>query len=65
MLGTSGKAISVLVTGAIGWATAVVASAPQSITASEWVALATVGASAVTCWIISNAPASASVKVSE
>lgn len=57
-LGTYGKAWGVLSTGGIGWATQVVASPSSSVTAPEWVGLATIIVATVTAFLISNAPAS-------
>lgn len=41
------KTLSAIVTGVIGWATAVTVSAPARITAAEWIVLATVLATAL------------------
>lgn len=54
-LGKYGKAIIALATGAIGWGTAVAASASGPITSSEWVGLATVIATALGVYSIQNA----------
>jgi len=56
-LGSYGKTISAVITGAIGWAAVVVNSPAQQITASEWVYGATVLATALGVYVISNAPA--------
>jgi hypothetical protein len=48
------KTISALVLGAIGWATMVVNSEPTSITASEWVVLATAVATALGVYAVPN-----------
>ena len=57
-LGPYGKTITALVTGAIGWATLVVNSAPSSITGPEWIAGATYLAVALGVFSVANAPAS-------
>ena len=49
------KAIGAAVAGLIGWATLVVNSAPAAITASEWIVLATVGATVLTVFGVPNA----------
>jgi hypothetical protein len=41
------KTIAAVVTGVIGWASAVVASDPATVTATEWIMLATVVATAL------------------
>jgi hypothetical protein len=51
------KTLTALVTGGIGWATMVVQSAPPGITATEWIAAATVGATALGVYAIANDPA--------
>ncbi len=48
------KAVAAALTGALGWATAVVTSAPDAITASEWVTLATVAVSSFLVWLLPN-----------
>lgn len=48
------KTVSAVVTGVIGWAAAVVASAPTHVTASEWVFGATVLATALGVWALPN-----------
>ena len=48
------KTISAVVTGLIGWAAAVVASAPAHVTASEWVFGATVLATALGVYTVGN-----------
>ena len=48
------KAIAAVVTGVIGWATAVVASAPAAITSTEWIMLATVLATALGVYGVAN-----------
>ncbi len=48
------KTISAIVTGLIGWTTAVITSDPTKITASEWVMLATVLATALGVYSIAN-----------
>lgn len=55
MLGTYGKTITAVITGLIGWATLVVNSASESITSGEWIVLATVLATALGVYSISNA----------
>lgn len=49
------KAITVFITGNIGWAYAVVASPSAAITASEWLALAVVNATALGVYAVPNA----------
>lgn len=56
MLGKYSKLITALVSGAIGWATLVVNSAPASITAPEWIAGATYLAIALGVWAVPNTP---------
>lgn len=51
------KAIAALVTGAIGWGAVVIASTPTEITASEWLALAVVVATALGVYSVPNTPA--------
>lgn len=48
------KTIAAVVTGLIGWATVVVTSEPTAITASEWNMLATVLATALGVYQVSN-----------
>ena len=48
------KALVPLVTGLIGWATVVVDSAQQSITAPEWIALSIIGASGLGVYAVPN-----------
>lgn len=48
------KTITALVTGAIGWATLVVTSAPADITATEWISGATALAVAFGVWAVPN-----------
>lgn len=48
------KTITAVVTGLIGWATAVVASDPARITASEWIVFATALATALGVYAIPN-----------
>lgn len=48
------KTITAIVTGLIGWAAAVVASKPSAITATEWIMLATVLATALGVYGVSN-----------
>lgn len=50
------KTATALATGLIGWGTAVVVSPSASITSSEWIGLATVGAVALGVYAIPNAP---------
>lgn len=50
------KMIAAFVTGAIGWGGVVVASAPKAITASEWLGLAVVAATALGVAAVPNAP---------
>lgn len=49
------KTIAAVVTGSIGWASAVVTSDTAQITASEWVMLATVLATSLGVYTVSNA----------
>lgn len=49
------KTIAAVVTGLIGWATMVVASDSSSITSTEWIALATVLATALGVYGVTNA----------
>lgn len=46
-LGVYNKAVGALVVAVLGWAAAVIASAPKAITASEWLELATAAAVAL------------------
>lgn len=48
------KAVAAAVTGCLAWATSVVTSAPEAITASEWVQLGGVGAAALLVWLLPN-----------
>ena len=48
------KAIAAVVTGVIGWGTAVVQSAPSAPTATEWIMLATVVATALGVFQVRN-----------
>jgi hypothetical protein len=48
------KTIAAVITGLIGWASAVVASDPTAITATEWIMLATVTATALGVYSIAN-----------
>jgi hypothetical protein len=50
------KTIAAVVTGAIGWATLVVASESSAITGPEWIAGATALATALGVFIVPNAP---------
>lgn len=50
------KTIAAIVIGAIGWASAVVTSAPSAITAGEWIALATAVATALGVYQVANKP---------
>lgn len=50
------KTITAIVTGLIGWATVVIVSESVKITASEWIALATVLATAVGVYSVPNDP---------
>jgi len=51
------KTITALVTGLIGWGAAVVASASTPVTATEWIMLATVSATALGVYGVTNEPA--------
>jgi hypothetical protein len=48
------KTIAAVITGAIGWATLVVNSAPAAITASEWIAGGTSLAIALGVYLVPN-----------
>jgi hypothetical protein len=50
------KTITAVVTGVIGWAAVVVASNQTAITASEWLMLATVVATACGVYTVANQP---------
>jgi hypothetical protein len=50
------KTVAAVVTGLIGWATVVVTSAAAAITAGEWIMLATVVATALGVYQVSNEP---------
>jgi hypothetical protein len=54
MLSTYAKTISAIITGAIGWATLVVASDPVAITAEEWIVGATALATALGVYTFRN-----------
>lgn len=49
------KTVAAVVTGVIGWGAAVVASPPAHVTASEWIVLATVVATALGVYTVRNA----------
>lgn len=51
------KAIAATIAGAVGWATAVVQSAPAHITATEWIMAATAAGTLVLVWLFPNDPA--------
>ncbi len=53
----SRKAIAALLVGALGWATQVVSSERASISAEEWIALATVVVTVITVYFLANEPA--------
>lgn len=53
-LGPYGKTVAALVVGLIGWATLVVQSSSAPITASEWIALATVAATSIGVFAVPN-----------
>jgi hypothetical protein len=53
------KAIGAFLVGAVGWGAAVVESAPAHITATEWIAGATVIVSTLVVYVLTNAPADA------
>ena len=53
-LGPYAKTVAALIVGAIGWATLVVQSSSGPITATEWIALATVVATALGVFAIPN-----------
>lgn len=50
------KTIAAVVAAGIGWATAVVTSAPEAITASEWIMGASALAAAFGVWVVPNDP---------
>jgi hypothetical protein len=50
------KAVAAVIVGIIGWATSVVTSDPTAITAGEWIQLATVLATALGVYQITNEP---------
>lgn len=50
------KAITALVTGAIGWGAVVIASVPAHVTASEWLGLAVVVATGLGVYAVPNVP---------
>lgn len=54
MFGAYNKVITAVVTGLIGWAAAVVTSDKAAISASEWVMLATVLATALGVYSVAN-----------
>jgi hypothetical protein len=54
-LPTAQKFVTALVTGTIGWGFVVIASDPVSITASEWLGLAVVAATAANVYAVPNA----------
>lgn len=53
-MGKYRKTITAVVTGLIGWGTAVVQSAPSGVTATEWIMLATVTATGLGVYGIAN-----------
>jgi hypothetical protein len=53
-LGLYRKTITAVITGMIGWATLVVVSESTKITAPEWIALATVLATAIGVYSVPN-----------
>jgi hypothetical protein len=50
------KTVTALVTGALGWGAVVVSSASGPVTASEWLALGVVSATAVGVYAVANEP---------
>lgn len=48
------KTITALVTGGLGWGTAVIESAPSGVTATEWIMLGTVVAVALGVYAVPN-----------
>lgn len=50
------KTVTAVVTGLIGWSTVVVTSDPSAITSSEWLMLATVLATSLGVYQVSNEP---------
>ena len=53
-LGPYAKTVAALVVGLLGWGAAVITSEPGAITAAEWLALGTVGATAIGVYAIPN-----------
>ncbi|HEX2578679.1 MAG TPA: hypothetical protein VHK88_20210 [Aquihabitans sp.] len=52
------KAIAAILTGLLGWATAVVQSDPEQITSAEWIGAATVIVATIAVYLVPNdAPA--------
>ena len=58
-LRTVKKAVGAFLVGLLGWGTVVVASDSASITATEWIGLATVAVSTLTVYFLTNEPADA------
>lgn len=56
-LGPYAKTVAAVVIGLIGWATAVITSEPSAITSAEWLGLATVLATALGVYGVSNTTA--------
>lgn len=50
------KTVTALVTGLIGWGSAVVVSDPAPVTAAEWIGLATVAAVGLGVYGVANTP---------
>lgn len=48
------KAVAAFLTGALGWATSVVVSNPEQVTAGEWVQIGSVAVGAFLVWLIPN-----------
>ncbi len=55
-LATYRKTITAIITGIIGWAAVVIASSSNNITGAEWIALATVLATALGVFAVPNDP---------
>jgi hypothetical protein len=60
-LGPYSKTVSALVTGLIGWGGVVVSSVSNHVTASEWLFLAVVVATALGVYAVPNGPAQVQV----
>lgn len=56
LFGQIQKAVTALVAGALGWGAVVIASPSGPVTASEWLALGVVGATALGVYAVPNTP---------